>query len=96
MYVSMNQVCIGSDNGLAPVRRQAIISTNVQILSSGPLGTNFSVFFNQNTKLFICENASENIICEMAAILSTGRWVNKLHLVRETGTLGPEKVAPLT
>ena len=28
--------------------------------------------FNQNTKLFIDENASENIVCEMAAILSRG------------------------
>ena len=27
---------------------------------------------NQNTKLFIHENASENIVCEMAAILSRG------------------------
>ena len=26
--------------------------------------------FNQNTKLFIHENASEKIVCEMAAILS--------------------------
>ena len=33
---------IGSDNGLSPGRRQAIIWTNVRILSSGPLGTNFS------------------------------------------------------
>ena len=32
--------------------------------------------FNQNIKLFIHENASENIVCEMAAILSRGRWVN--------------------
>ena len=32
--------------------------------------------FNQNTKLFIHENASENIVCEMAAILSRGRRVN--------------------
>ena len=30
---------------------------------------------NQNTKLFIHENASENVICVMAAILSKGRWV---------------------
>ena len=28
--------------------------------------------FNQNTNLFIHENASENIACEMAAILSRG------------------------
>ena len=28
--------------------------------------------FNQNTKLFILEHASENIVCEKAAILSRG------------------------
>ena len=33
---------IGSDNGLSPRRRQAIISTNAGILLIGPLGTNFS------------------------------------------------------
>ena len=33
---------IGSDNGLSPGRRQAIIWTNAGILSIGPLGTNFS------------------------------------------------------
>ena len=30
---------------------------------------------DQNTNLFIHEIASENIFCEMAAILSRGRWV---------------------
>ena len=33
---------IGSDNGLSPGRRQAIIWTNAGILLSGPLRTNFS------------------------------------------------------
>ena len=33
---------IGSDNGLSPDRRQAIIFTNDGILLIGPLGTNFS------------------------------------------------------
>ena len=33
---------IGSDNGLSPQRRQAIIWTNDGILLIGPLGTNFS------------------------------------------------------
>ena len=33
---------IGSDNGLSPGRRQAIIWTNAKILLIGPLGTNFS------------------------------------------------------
>ena len=30
---------------------------------------------NQNTKLFVHENACENVVWEMAAILSWGRWV---------------------
>ena len=33
--------------------------------------------FNQNIKLFIHENKSENVVCEMAAILSRGRLVNR-------------------
>ena len=33
---------VGSDNGLSPGRRQAIIYTNDGILLIGPLGTNFS------------------------------------------------------
>ena len=39
---SVDQVSIGSDNGLSPIRRQAIIETNAQLLSIGLLGTNFS------------------------------------------------------
>ena len=40
--MSVNQVSIGSDNGLSPIRRQAIIYTNAGLLSIRPLGTNFS------------------------------------------------------
>ena len=43
------------------------------------IGPNFreqtSVKFE--SKFFIQENASENVVCEMAASLSRGRWVNK-------------------
>ena len=35
-------IIIGSDNGLSPVRHQAIIWPNAGILLNGPLGTNFS------------------------------------------------------
>ena len=44
----MTHICVskltttGSDNGLSPDRRQAIIRTNAGILLIGPLGTNFS------------------------------------------------------
>ena len=35
-------IIIGSDNGLSPIRRQAIISTNAGLLLIRPLETNFS------------------------------------------------------
>ena len=41
IYVS-NPTIIGSDNGLSPSRRQAIIWTNAEILLIRPIGTNFS------------------------------------------------------
>ena len=41
IYVS-KIIIIGSDNGLAPTRRQAIIWTNCGILWIGPLGINLS------------------------------------------------------
>ena len=33
---------IGSNNGLSPCRRQAIVWTNARILLIGPIGANFS------------------------------------------------------
>ena len=60
---------IGSDNGLSPGRRQAIIWTNAGILLIGPLGTNFSEI-SVEILIFIQENALESVVCEMAAILS--------------------------
>ena len=42
MYASVNRVSIGSDNGLSPDRRQAIIRISAEILLIGLLGTNFN------------------------------------------------------
>ena len=72
--MSVNRVSIGSDNVLSPIQRQAIIQTNAGLLSVAPLGTNLSEILIKNTKRFIDKNASENIVCEMMAILSKGRW----------------------
>ena len=44
IYASVNRVGIGSDNGLSPIRRQAIIYTNAVVLSIGPLRTISSDF----------------------------------------------------
>ena len=41
----MNWVIIISDEGMLSVRRQAIIGTNDDLLSIGPLGIEFSDFF---------------------------------------------------
>ena len=42
-----NLIIIGSDNGLSPCRRQAIIWTNAGILLIGSLGTTFSEILNE-------------------------------------------------
>ena len=43
MHICVNELTIiGSDNGLSPGRRKAIIWTNVGILLIGTLGTNFN------------------------------------------------------
>ena len=48
-----NLTIIGSDNGLSPGRRQAIIWTNAGILLIGPLGTDFNeISIESHTFLF--------------------------------------------
>ena len=43
MHICVSEIIIiGSDNGLSPGRRQAIIWTNARILLIGPLGTDFN------------------------------------------------------
>ena len=69
---------IGSDNGLSPGRRQAIIWTNAGILLIGPLVTNFSEILIEIYTFFNQENASENVVWEMVVILSRPQCVNVL------------------
>ena len=40
----------------------------------------FQLNFNQDTKVFIQENSRENVVCEIAAILSWGRCINLVLL----------------
>ena len=58
---------IGSDNGLSPGRRQAIVNWTLR----DKLQWNF----NRNSNIFIQENALENVVCEMASILSRPQCV---------------------
>ena len=63
--MSVIQVNFGSDNGLSPIRRQAIILTNAGLLSIGHLGTNFSEI------LFKTQNFS---ITKMHLKISSMKW----------------------
>ena len=66
---------IGSDNGLSPARRQAIIWTNAGILLIGTLGTNFNEILIEIRTFFIQEYPFENVVWKMASILSRPQWV---------------------
>ena len=72
-----NLTIIGSDNGLSPDRRQAIIWTNAGILLIGPLGIDFNEILIGIQTFFIQEQAFENVICEIVSILSQSQCVNR-------------------
>ena len=67
-------VSIGLDNGLSPLRCQAIIWTNASFLLIGSLYRN-TFQWNHNTTFFMQENKHENIVCKMSAILSQLQYV---------------------
>ena len=73
----VTHICIiGSDNGLSPGRRQAIIWINAGILSIGSLGTNVSEISIAIHTFFVQENVFENVVCKMAAIMARPHCVN--------------------
>ena len=78
MHICISKLTItGSDNGLAPVRRQAIIGTNAGILLIGPLGTNFSEIL---IEIYTCSFQKMHLKMlpgKMAAILSLPQCVKE-------------------
>ena len=68
------QTIIGSDNGLSPGRRQAIIWTNAGTWLIQILGTNFNEILNEIQTF--SENALQNVVRKMAAILPRPQCVN--------------------
>ena len=58
----------GSGNCLSLLWNQAITWTNAN-LSFGPSRTNTSHIFKQNVKRFIQQNAFQNVICEITAMI---------------------------
>ena len=77
-----NLTIIGSDNGLSPGWRQAIIWTNAGILLIGPLVTNFNEILVRIQTFSLKKNAINNVVCEMASILSRPQCVKVVQHVR--------------
>ena len=72
MHICVGKLTIiGSDNGLSPGRRQAIIWTRAKILLIGPLGTNFSEILI-GTETF----SLKKMHLKMASVLSRLQCVN--------------------
>ena len=72
-----NLTIIGSNYGLLPGQCQAIIWNSDGISLIQPLGINFSEILIK-IYIFIQENALENVVWEMAAILSQPQRVDSL------------------
>ena len=77
-----NLTIIGSDNGLSPGRRQAIIQNQCWNIVNWTLRNKLQWNFNRNSIIFIQENALQNVVCEMASILSRPQCV-KLACIKE-------------
>ena len=67
-----------SDNGLSPGRRQAIIWTYAGIFVNWTLRNKFQWNWNRNSYIVIQENAFENVVRKMVAILSRPQCVKEL------------------
>ena len=72
---------IGSDNGLSPARRQAIILTNAGILLIRPLGTNFSEIAIEIITFSFKKIHLKMSFAKMSAILSRPLCLNSFWLV---------------
>ena len=71
-----NWTSIGSGNGFLTIRRHALPEPTLTN-NNWTLRKNLQWNSNQNTNTCIRENAFENAVCDMAAILFWMRWVKR-------------------
>ena len=74
-YVSVKWLSVGSDNGSAPNRRQAITWTNAGLLLIRHLGTNFNEIRIEIQNFSLMKMHLKMSSAKLEAILSRGRWV---------------------
>ena len=77
MHICISKLTtIASDNGLLPGPRQAIIYINQSWnIANWTLGNKLQWNRNRNLYIYIQENALENVVWKMAAILSRPQWI---------------------
>ena len=79
---SVHWVSIGSNNGLSHIRIFGAKPLSKPMLGYSQLDPSGQTWnSNSNTWFFVNENAFEDVVCEMAAILtrvSRGRWANSI------------------
>ena len=75
-HICVSKLYVGSDNGLSPGRRQAIIWHIVNSNLRNKLQWNLK----RNSCVFIQENEFENVVCEMASILSRPQFVKEIDI----------------
>ena len=96
VHIWIKWVCINSSPPSAAYMRQGIRRALVQIMAwrriylnqccvivNWTLRNKLQWNFNRNTKLLIHDNAFDNIVWEMAAILSRERWVKGSHCISD-------------
>ena len=77
-WEAFNTLRPGQNGRQFPDRRQEIIWTNAGILLIGPLGTNVSEIWIKILIIFVHENASENVVRKVEAILARPQCVISL------------------
>ena len=87
---------IGSDNGLSPGRRQANHLSLCWNIVNSTLRNKLQWNINRNWYISIQENAFENVVCEMSAILSRPQCVKAWNNLCATASeaLSCHKLSP--
>ena len=97
-YASVKHTIIGSDNGLSPVRQQAIIWTNAAILSIRPIGTYFSEILFKIKKFSFKEmhlkmsSAEWRPFCLSLNVLILCQYTHYMHKSLSSKTNVPENL----
>ena len=91
-YSSVKWVSIVSDNGLSPVRRQAITCTNADLLSIESLGTNFNEILIKTQNFSFTKMHLGMLTAKWQPFCPGGRWVKSADMFSYTVVTPYDKI----